>query len=639
MLTGLLATTTSCSLLGGRPSARDEAQDLARALSTGRLTGLAYTDGSAQDAQRLWTATVRGLGKDARPTVSVGKVTDGGDDAPSRAALAWSWALPGTDERWTYDTAVRLEPVDTAADWEVRLTPEVLHPELRSGEALDARSVPAVRADVLGAGGSTLVTARAVRRIGIDKTTIGAARQLASARRLARALGIDPTAYVAEVRAAGPRAFVEALVLRAPDAREALSRGGTRSIAGLAVLPDTLPLAPTRSFAREVLGTVGPVTAEMVEDSGGAYAPGDEAGLSGLEGRYDEQLRGTPGVSVDAVTAEGTRREVFAAEPEPGTPLRTTLAPRWQRAAEAALSSVGPASALVAVRPSTGDLLAVASGPGSAGYSTATVGQYAPGSTFKVVSSLALLRAGLRPGSRVTCPASTVVDGKRFGNYDDYPADGLGSITLATAVASSCNTAFVGQRSRVSQSDLAGAAASLGLGVDHDLGFPAYLGSVPATEAEAGSETGHAASMIGQGTVLASPLAMAAVAASVARGSVVVPRLLPAHEPADSTDSDRTETGTAEPATPLTGREAADLRELMRGVVTRGSAGFLASLPGPPVLAKTGTAEFGTAVPPRTHAWMIAVRGDLAVAVFVDVGASGSGTAGPVLERFLRATG
>jgi cell division protein FtsI/penicillin-binding protein 2 len=81
------------------------------------------------------------------------------------------------------------------------------------------------------------------------------------------------------------------------------------------------------------------------------------------------------------------------------------------------------------------------------------------------------------------------------------------------------------------------------------------------------------------------------------------------------------------------------LFELMRGVVTSGSGSFLAALPGPPVVAKTGTAEFGTAEPLQTHAWMIAAQGDLAVAVFVDVGESGSQTAGPVLERFLRAAG
>jgi cell division protein FtsI/penicillin-binding protein 2 len=120
-------------------------------------------------------------------------------------------------------------------------------------------------------------------------------------------------------------------------------------------------------------------------------------------------------------------------------------------------------------------------------------------------------------------------------------------------------------------------------------------------------------------------MAMAAVAASVAKGSVVVPRLLP-DQPADDTA----------PAKPLTATEAGQLRELMRGVVTRGSGRFLADLPGAPVLAKTGTAEFGSKEPLQTHAWMIGIQGDLAVAVFVDVGDSGSGTAGPLLERFLR---
>jgi cell division protein FtsI/penicillin-binding protein 2 len=133
--------------------------------------------------------------------------------------------------------------------------------------------------------------------------------------------------------------------------------------------------------------------------------------------------------------------------------------------------------------------------------------------------------------------------------------------------------------------------------------------------------------MIGQGKVLASPVAMASVAASVAQGSTVVPRLV----------SDvRAE---ADPPTPLTRAEAGRLRSLMRGVVASGSGAFLADVPGPPVLAKTGTAEFGSDSPPQTHAWMIAAQGDLAVAVFVELGESGSRTAGPILESFLRSAG
>jgi cell division protein FtsI/penicillin-binding protein 2 len=76
---------------------------------------------------------------------------------------------------------------------------------------------------------------------------------------------------------------------------------------------------------------------------------------------------------------------------------------------------------------------------------------------------------------------------------------------------------------------------------------------------------------------------------------------------------------------------------MLRGVVTGGSGSFLLDVPGPPVIAKTGTAEFEKGGRLRTHAWMIAARGDLAVAVFVDEGSSGSGTAGPILEQFLRA--
>ena len=108
-------------------------------------------------------------------------------------------------------------------------------------------------------------------------------------------------------------------------------------------------------------------------------------------------------------------------------------------------------------------------------------------------------------------------------------------------------------------------------------------------------------------------MAMAAVAASVVRGEVVVPRLLPEQE-----------TEPATPKEPLTASEAAALKDMMRAVVTEGSATFLAGLPGPPVGAKTGTAEFGTGDPLPTHTWMTATQGDLAVAVFVEVGESGS---------------
>ncbi|MCW2827350.1 MAG: penicillin-binding protein, partial [Marmoricola sp.] len=323
---------------------------------------------------------------------------------------------------------------------------------------------------------------------------------------------------------------------------------------------------------------------------------------------------------ISAVDELGERRTLFTAPAEPGRPLRTNLEVPLQQRAQQVLSGVGPASALVAIRPSTGALVAVASGPGSKGYSTATVGQYAPGSTFKIVTALALLRSGVSVTSPVDCPRTTVVDGKTFKNYDDYPASGLGRIRLEDAFANSCNTAFIGERGKVAPDALAQAAAALGLGVDHDTGFSSYFGQVGPPQ----SETQAAASMIGQGAVLASPMAMASVVASVMKGSTVLPRLLP-----DRRVEQRP------PATPLTGAEARQLRLLMGRVVQRGSGALLRGLPGGKVIAKTGTAEFGDQPPLPTHAWMVAGRDDLAVAVFVERGDSGSGTAGPLLREFL----
>ena len=266
-------------------------------------------------------------------------------------------------------------------------------------------------------------------------------------------------------------------------------------------------------------------------------------------------------------------------------------------------------------------MLAAANGPGVGATNVATFGQAAPGSTFKIVTSLALLRSGLTPGSTVRCTPGVVVDGRRFTNYSDYPAADLGPIPLRRAIASSCNTALIAEGGRIDGTDLYDAAATLGLGIDHDLGFPAYFGSVPQPE----TDTEAAASLIGQGRVLASPMAMAAVVASVQEGATVVPTLVEGY-----TDDP------PEGAAPLTKGEAEALRSMLREVVVSGSGRGLADLPGPAVLAKTGTAEFERDGEVLTHAWMVAAQGDLAVAAYVEVGESGSRTAGPLVEALLR---
>lgn len=593
-----------------RPPATRAAAAFATGLGSDHLTTVRFTNSTGQQAQQWWDQARDGMGQ-ATVKVAVGKVQETNDLATAR--LTYSWTLPG-DRTWTYPATLQLRFAGNR--WGVVLAPADVG--LRPDEQLTLTQQPAPRADILGAGGVHLVTDRPVLRFGIDKTQVRRAQQPSSARALAHLLGIDAPGYADRVRAAGDKAFVEALVLRTGDVPTAV-RVGYRSIRGARAIPDQMPLAPTHDFARAILGTVGPVTADIMKQNPGAYDTGDVVGLSGLEQRYDQQLRGTPGVTVQAATGE-TTRALFRAAPQPGPPLRTTLDKRLQSLAERALANVGPASALVAIRPSTGDIVAAASGPGSQGYATATLGRYAPGSTFKVVSALALLRSGLQPHSTLACPASVTVNGKRFENYSDFPPSALGRITLERAFADSCNTAFIGQHRRVSPARLRQAGAALGIGVDHDVGFPSYFGSVPADS----DPTTHAADMIGQGHVLASPMAMAAVAASVRAGHTVVPRLL--------TDTHLT----AAPQVPLTSGEAHRLQQMMAAVVAYGTGTVLGDLPGGQVLAKTGTAEFGSTPPLQTHAWMIASRGDLAVAAFVDVGESGSHTAGPILEQFFR---
>lgn len=616
LLVGASACTGSDPAARG-PDAQAAAEALATALSERSLAGVPV---DAPEADAELADIVAGLGE-RELEVRAGEVrteeTDGGP-ATSRIPLTWSWQIGG--EPWTYQTTARMRVVDGA--WQVQWEPSLVEPSLTAGERLDVATIPARRGDILGAGGAVLVTERDVIRYGIDKTKVPAARAPASARALARRLGVDVTAYVERVRAAGDRAFVEALVLRAEEGRRTLDPNDL-GIPGAVALGDTRPLAPTKEFAAPLLGVVGPATAEVIEESGGAVDAGDLVGLSGLQRRYDEQLRGQDGLEVRAEAPDGMIRALTERPAVDGQPLRLSLDAALQARAERTLAGIGGdnASALVAIRPSTGDVLAAASGPGSGGLTVATFGQYPPGSTFKVVTSLALLRSGLSPASPLTCATSVVVDGKRFENYSDFPPEAVGRITLRRALALSCNTAFIGARSRIDDGDLAAAAAALGLGVDHDVGFPAYFGQVPPAE----SETEAAADLIGQGRVLASPLTMATVAASVTAGRPVLPRLVLDGEVAQTP-----------PGKPLTAREAAALRSMMGSVVTDGSGRGLAGLA---TGAKTGTAEYGEPGPGGrlpTHAWMIAFRGDLAVAAFVETGESGSKTAGPLLAALLR---
>lgn len=612
-------------------TAARSAADLAAGLVKRDLSAVEFVGSSGAEVNKLFQPVVRGMGP-VSPSVTVGPVDVQGTAAT--AVLNYVWTFPGVKQPWTYSTQAQLAA--DAGRWKASWQPSVLAKELDGSNRLTQKRLYPERGELLGADGDAIVRERTVVRIGIDKSQVSPEQAASSATRLAKLVKINPKAYAKLVAGAGNEAFVEAITYRA-TAKDRPADKTVYAIPGALPIEGEQMLAPNREFAQALIGTVGDATKEIVDASSDAVVAFDQVGLSGLQKRYDSQLRGTPGVQVQLVAASTSGSSaipsptpstststspkpvsLFEVKPTAGKPLTTTLNIDLQKLAESTLAETKPASALVVIQPSTGAILAAANGPGAGGQAVATTGQFPPGSTFKVVSALALLRAGLKPSSPVTCPTSVTVEGRKFTNYSDYPDQYHGRITLKTALAQSCNTAFLGQRGKLGPSALGSAGASLGMGTDYDVGFPSFFGSIPSDS----SATGRAAAMIGQGKIEASPMAMAAVAASVSASKTIVPHLIEGQQATSK-------------GQPLTATEARELREMMRAVVTQGSGRLLNSVEPPVVLAKTGTAEYGPVSNLKTHAWMIAAQGDLAVAVFVNDGKSGSGTAGPLLKAFL----
>ncbi|MGV9597987.1 penicillin-binding transpeptidase domain-containing protein [Streptosporangium sandarakinum] len=343
-------------------------------------------------------------------------------------------------------------------------------------------------------------------------------------------------------------------------------------------------------------------------------APGSVQQLvEGLADRYAARLTGSSGGRVDLVRDAERVTTLATAGARPGRKLTTTIDLRVHRAAADALDGVTKPASLVALRPSTGEVLAVANQPG--GFNRALLGHYPPGSTFKVVTASALVAGGMTADQPVGCPAERNIGGYAFHNagFEDF-----GTVPLRAAFAHSCNTTF-GSLSveRLGAERLSSVAASFGFGGPVDPGVPAVRAQFPAPK----DDTDLASAAIGQGRVLTSPLNMATVAAAIADGSWRPPRLvdaalLPAARPRR-----------LEPAV------VRALRTLMPAVVTDGTAKGVSFPPG--TAGKTGTAEFGSGKEPPTHSWFIGYRGDLAFSVIVEGAGEGAAVAAPIAARFL----
>ena len=594
-------------LLGDDDGDRRAAQSFAAAWTGGTLTDLPWAPGAGEPPAEQVADLTAGLDPrpDDRPAeVRVGQVRRDGDRATAGLDVRWDLGTP-----WQYATTLPLRRRDDV--WRPVFAPSVVHPSLeQAGQVLRARSVQPPRAPITDRRGTPLVRARPVVTVGLQPSR--AADLAATVRRVAALTDVDQAPLLERARAASPDAFVEVVTLRR-EAYEA-RRAQLRPVPGVVLREGERQLAPTAAFARALLGSVGPATAELVAQGGGRVRADQQVGLSGLQRTHDEQLGGTPGLVVER-TGAGAAQVLQQTPASPGTALRVTLDAEVQQAADTAVAAApeGKAAALVAVRVSTGEVLAVANdGPQGPTVDRALTGRFPPGSTFKTASTLALLRQGLRPSDVVPCPATVSVQGKRFSNAED---EVLGDQPFSTDFARSCNTAFVGSAGRITSAQLTRAAEDLGHGTG-DLGVGAFGGEVPTTS----DPVEHAAQTIGQGRVLASPLSAAVAAATVAGGRLRPPRLL-VDRPAEA------------PGPPLP--QAPALQALTRLVVTSGTATVLRDAPGPPVSGKTGTAEFGTRTPPQTHAWFAGAAGDVAVAVLVEDGGFGGQVAAPVARTFL----
>jgi cell division protein FtsI/penicillin-binding protein 2 len=590
-------------------SADEAATAFAGAWTRGDLSDAPFSNTTGRDATNRYRRLVAGLGDRRVHARVIGTETDGGDGL---ARVRVRWLLPGTT--WSYTATVAL--ARRGADWAVRWRPEDVHPRLRAGDRLELKRVAATRGQILGRNGRPLVKERPVVHVGVEPARVRNVQTLT--RRLGALLDVDAPSLARRIRAAKPHAFVDVITLRRAD-YEAL-RSRLYPLHGTVFLEGTLPLAPTRTFARALLGSAGPATAELIDASHGRLHAGDTTGLSGLQAQYDHRLAGRPGLRVEARRPGGST-VLFTHAPVAGLPVATTLDEGIQRAADAALAGVRQPSALVALDIDSGDIEAVAVGPDGGGYDLALEGRYPPGSAFKIVTADALLADGLQPGDTVSCPASAVVDGKAFHNAEH---EVLGDVPFHVAFAQSCNTAFVGLAARLTLGAESQAAGTFGIGRGWRLGVPAFSGSAPV----AADAVDRAAAAFGQGRILVSPLALASVAATVARGRWTEPRLLTT--PAVKPEAE---------GPPIAA--AATLRRLMREVVVSGTGTATRSVPGAPVYGKTGTAEYGNDVPPRTHAWFIGWQGKLAFAVLVadTKDAFGGDVAAPIAARFLSSLG
>jgi len=384
-------------------------------------------------------------------------------------------------------------------------------------------------------------------------------------------------------------------------------------------------------------------------------------GITGMERAENGVLNGTS----SSLLLERIQSLFTGSQPQGGS-VELTIDPAAQQAAADAFGD--QVGAAVALDPKTGAVLALFSTPSFdpnllAGHDTQAVADayaaldadpakpldnraiagalYPPGSTFKLVTTAALLAEGYTAESQVPAPDSYQLPGSSatLGNPGGERCGNGQSVTLEYALQVSCNTPFAILGVEIGDDALRAQAEAFGWGQDLDI----PLVVTPSIFPEDPDAAQTAMSAIGQFDVRATPIQMAMVSAAVANGGVLLRPYLTATTRGPNLDI-LTQTEPSVFSTPMTESDAAELRDMMVNVVENGT-GYRAKIPGVQVAGKTGTAQTAEGQPP--HAWFTAFapadNPQVAVAVVVEYGgslgddATGSRVAAPIAKAIMEA--
>ncbi|MGW1890225.1 penicillin-binding transpeptidase domain-containing protein [Streptomyces sp. NPDC002004] len=347
--------------------------------------------------------------------------------------------------------------------------------------------------------------------------------------------------------------------------------------------------------------------------------------LDQLRKKYGDKAGGRAGIELSVHHEDDSAPDTTLLTLAKGRPgkLRTTLSAAVQAAAERAVTRYTESS-VVAVKPSTGEVLAVANHRDD-GFNAAFQGELAPGSTMKIITSAMLIDNGVTSANgSAPCPDTAVWQSQTFHNLQGMSANE--HATLANSFARSCNTAFVklvDEKPLTDDSLTREAQDRFGLGQDNwATGIASFDGRVPAS-----GGPDRAANAIGQGQVQMSPLNMASVTATAMTGAfrqpVIVSQKLDGRELAH--------------ARGLSAGTVAQLRQMMRLTATSGTAAPVMAGLGVDIGAKTGSAEVDGQS--RSNSWFTGYRGDVAAAAMTQEGGHGGAAAGPIVAAVLRAGG